>query len=139
FNRLVCGWFGVKSVGLFQHFFTTSTGFTGMYADGWIGPLFEKKLALRADAKELEVTVRHTPSRRHRRIKVSLLLDGRPVASKATRHAGSLTLTADLAKYSENVHMELRCSSFFVPRKWSKCDDHRRLSVKLDEKDISVS
>ncbi len=105
--------------------------FTGRHADGWIGPFYEQRLALPADATRLVLRLRHVPLEggRHARIDSELFIEGRSVAKLTCTEARTYEVAADVERFAGRVcRVVLRTSPFFIP---SFLDDSSGDSRKL--------
>jgi Glycosyl transferase family 2 len=107
--------------------------FTGKYADGWIGPLYQSGIAVPADAKRLVLTLEHHATSRHPRVSPTLRVDG-AIVDRRSAEGGRLSLTADLAAHrGKSCMFEVRTPEYFIPRLVSDSDDGRVLSMRLLE------
>ncbi len=129
--RLVEGWLFRREGG------PGADEFTDRYLDGWIGPFYERILAVPADARCLVLALRHVPlsNGRHARIETELEVEGRSQGKLACVEARTYHLTADLRRYAgRSCRVVLRTAPYFIPRLVEDgSTDSRKLCVRLEE------
>jgi glycosyltransferase involved in cell wall biosynthesis len=107
-------------------------GFTGHYGDLWIGPLYRADLTTPADAQRLVLQMNHIHQGAHKRVDITLKLNGKIAARQAVTQEGIFTLAVDLRpQHVPRCRIEIRCDSFFVPRHVHNTPDDRLLSLQL--------
>jgi glycosyltransferase involved in cell wall biosynthesis len=133
--RLLNGWFSAKQVRFLQGALLRTEGFTGRYADNWIGPHYREELAVPAQAKRLVLYLRHQPQGRFRKKQhVEFFLNGVLSDARTLGDAGAFVLGADVtALRGRKVTIDVRSGRSFVPRRTGGASDKRRLSVILNE------
>ncbi len=138
-DRLLYGWLAGKKVWFLEKLILKREGFTGRYADGWIGPFFREQVEIPAEGKRLIISLEHHPVGHHRKNKVELLVNGVLADSKRLIEANSFSLVADVSACRDSkVIAEVRSSSYFVPRDLHNVDDDRHLSLRLNETRIET-
>jgi glycosyltransferase involved in cell wall biosynthesis len=136
-DRLLYARLAGKRFRLFEKLIVQHEGFTGRYADSWIGPVYRQQIDVPPDGKRLVVSLMHYPQRNHRKIKVELRLNGNTMDSRTLSEAGSVTLAADVSgRQGQTATFEIRSNSCFVPRDVHNVADDRRLSVVLQDERI---
>lgn len=112
---------------------TNSDNFlTGVYADGWAGPVFKVKVASSKNPVSLEIDLAAPEWLPQPKITVHANYCGRPLGPVAEINQGgnahlSLPLDASGGSY------ELGVSPTFVPRQLGHKEDERELSIMLDK------
>lgn len=138
-DRLLYGWLAAKGVFLFDRLAVINEGFTGRYADGWIGPVYRENIAIPKEASRLTIKATHHPQPRHKKIKVQLFVNGAQVNSKQLKGGGEFSMSADVVPFrGQEIMIEIRANSFFVPGNLHGGDDTRQLSLRLNETAISA-
>ncbi|MBE7212375.1 MAG: glycosyltransferase [Gluconacetobacter diazotrophicus] len=111
--------------------------FTGRYADGWIGPLYEETISLPAGAQRLVLPVRHVPfpDGQHARIETELFVGRRSQGKQVCTAAGVYELRGDVRRHAgRTCRVVLRTSPYFVPGLVEAgSTDMRKLCAKLEE------
>jgi len=131
-DRLAYGWLTKLKVRVLDRLVRIPPVFTGRYEDAWLGPVYQERLDIPANAERLVLSMEHSPPPRRPKIKVELLIDGASVASKTLRHPGAFSLEADLEPWcGQTITIQIRSSASFIPRRVLHIPDDRRLSVKL--------
>ena len=131
-DRLAYGWFTKLKARVMDRLVRIPAGFTGRYADAWLGPLYQERLDIPASAERLVLSFEHSPPPRRPRIKVDLLIDGTLVASKSLRWPGPFSLETDLVtRRGQTISIQIRSNASFIPRRALNIPDDRQLSVKL--------
>jgi len=131
-DRLAYGWFTKLKARVLDRLVRIPADFTGRYADAWLGPVYQERLDIPANAQRLVLSMEHSPPPRRPRIKVDLLIDGALVASKTMRQPGAFSLETDLvARRGQIISIQIRSNTSFIPRRVLNVPDDRRLSVKL--------
>ena len=137
-DRLFYGWLTAKGVRLFERLAVINEGFTGRYADGWIGPLYREQIAVPENGEQLSVLATHHPQPTHVKICVRLCINGKQAASKRLSEAATFSLLADIKPYrGKTISIELRTNSCFSPGDQVGVEDQRRLSLFLKAIDIT--
>lgn len=133
-DRLFYAWLTAKSVRLFRRLAIIDEGFTGRYADGWIGPVYREQITVPDDAKQLVVNATHHPQPTHKKVTVQLFINGSLVDTNVVKEGTSFTLTAAMEPYwNQIVTLELKTNSYFVPGELHGGDDKRKLSLGLSD------
>ncbi len=136
-DRLLYAWLASKRYRLFEKLVLQHEGFTGRYADSWIGPVYREQIQVPTDGKRLVVSLVHYPQRNHKRIKVELSVNGNTMDSRTISDAGPFALAADVSnRQGQPAVFEIRSNSYFVPRDVHKVADDRRLSLLLQDERI---
>ncbi|WP_155315362.1 glycosyltransferase family 2 protein [Desulfosarcina alkanivorans] len=136
-DRLFYGWLTAKGVRLFERLAVIDEGFSGRYADDWIGPIYREQISVLEDGKRVVVTATHYPQPTHRKIKVQLFINGTLAESKRITEAADFSLSADVAPYrGQMISLELRTNSCFVPFDLFGGEDERKLSLRLGSVEI---
>jgi glycosyltransferase involved in cell wall biosynthesis len=142
-DRLVYGWLAAKG-GRLGHWLMVASnkpateGFTDLYADGWIGPVYRTYVEVPKEGDRLVVGVAHERQRGHRKATAQLFVNGTLVDSKAINSSGTFSLNADARPYrGMAVTVEVRTNSYFVPAKLFGGEDKRRLSLRLNNVNVS--
>ena len=131
-DRLVYGWFAKLKARVLDRLVRIPAQFTGRYADAWLGPVYQERLDIPANAERLVLSLEHRPPPHRSKIKVELLIDGASVASKTLRLPGAFSLETDLVAHrGQTISIQIRSSASFIPRRVLNIPDDRRLSVKL--------
>jgi glycosyltransferase involved in cell wall biosynthesis len=109
-------------------------GFTGRYADGWIGPVYRTTIEVPPDATRLRLQFEHYPQAagRHAALEVTLIVDGRRLASRRVVGREDFSLEADVTPWrGRSCRYEVESAEYFIPRVLTGVPDGRRLSVIL--------
>jgi glycosyltransferase involved in cell wall biosynthesis len=131
-DRLLYGWLAAKGVRLFERLVVINEGFTGRYADGWIGPLYRDQVAVPKDGKRIVVTATHHLQPTHRKIKIKFFINGTLADSKVAQEDMTFSLFADVETYrGQTVSLEIRTNSCFMPSDLFGGEDKRKLSLCL--------
>lgn len=138
-DRLLYGWLAARGVNVFERLAVVNEGFTGRYADGWIGPIYREKISVPENGKHLIVIIHHHPQTGHTKIKVKLCINGTLVDSKMINEGAPYTFSADVEKYrNQFVMVEIRTSSYFVPKDLQGGEDNRHLSIQINDPIITT-
>jgi len=133
-NRLIHGLLVAKSAWLMERIILRHEGFTGRYADAWIGPIYRQVMAVPTDGKKLIVVLSHAPQGHHKKVRVKLFINGVMSCIETVDEAKSFFLSADASTHQgKEIMVELRSSSYFIPSMRQGVGDDRRLSLMLNE------
>lgn len=136
-DRLLFGWFAAKAIRIFQKLVINNDGFTGRYADGWIGPIYREQISVPEGCKKVVVSATHQPRPSHKKIKVLFYINGRRVDSKKLAKKTNFSLPVDVqAHQGQMISLEIRSNSSFSPSSLYGNDDRRQLSLQLTEVNI---
>jgi hypothetical protein len=139
-DRLLYGWLAAKGVRLFERLAVNNEGFTGRYADGWIGPIYRDQVRVPEDGKRIVITTTHHPQPTHRKIRTQLLINSALADSKVVEEDTTFALAADVESYrGKTVSLEIRTDSYFSPSDLHGGEDRRHLSIRLNETNISTN
>lgn len=139
-DRLLYGWLAARGIRLFERLAVINEGFTGRYADGWIGPIYRDQVAVPEGGRRVIVTAAHHPQPTHRKIKIKLLINGTLADSKVVKEDTTFSLAADVESYrGQTVSLEIRTNSYFMPSEPHGGEDGRHLSVRLNETNIATN
>lgn len=126
--RLLYGWLLAKGVRLFETTAISNLGFTGCYADEWIGPIYQEILHIPEKGSQIIISASHFPQPTHKKVKVRLYINGKKMAAKVIKKETTFLMAADVTPYrNQDVLLDIRTNSFFIP---SDKDD-RKLALKL--------
>jgi len=138
-DRLLYGWLAAKGIRLFERLAVINEGFTGRYADGWIGPLYRDQVVVPEDGKRIVITATHHLQPTHRKIKTQLFINGTLADSKVVQEDKTFSLSADVESYrGQKVSLEIRTNSCFVPSDLNGGGDGRHLSIRLNKTNIAT-
>jgi len=133
-DRLLYGWLAARGIRLFEQLAVINEGFTGRYADGWIGPLYREQVSVPGDGKRIVITATHHLQPTHRKIKTQLFINGTLADSKVVEEDTTFSLAADVESYrGQTVLLEIRTNSCFVPSDLFGGEDKRKLSLRLGD------
>lgn len=133
-DRLFYGWLAARAARLFERLAVINEGFTGRYADGWIGPIYRGQVSVPEDGRQIIVTAAHHPQPTHGTIKIQLFINGTLADSKAVEESTTFSLAANVESYrGQIVALEIRTNSCFVPRDLFGGEDERKLSLQLGD------
>lgn len=137
-DRLLRAWVTAHRLKLLERLlWAPDEGFTGHYADHWIGPLYRTMVELPDGARRLVLHLRHVHHGPHQQLNITLTLNGKTAARHFATAEGEFDLEADLGERPERrCLIELRNDSFFVPRHVHNTPDDRQLSIQLLETNI---
>jgi glycosyltransferase involved in cell wall biosynthesis len=139
-DRLLRAWLADRRLGLLQRLlWTEEEEFSGLYGDGWIGPIYRMDFEVPTNARRLVLTFKHHPHGSHQTIDLSLAWDRKIVARHKATTGGDFIMTTAVEKYrGKRVGLELRSGPPFVPRLLHNTPDDRRLVVQLLETKIET-
>ncbi len=133
-DRLVYGWLSKRIPGLMDKLVVRDRAFHGQHGDGWIGPSFQAKVDVPVSATRLEYRLEYIPQEGHQGFEVEFLVDGKVADRKRLEIPGPFGLVADVSSMRGNkVWVEIRSTSFFVPKEVMDVEDDRELSLKFAE------
>jgi glycosyltransferase involved in cell wall biosynthesis len=123
---------------LLEKLLVIGEGWSGRYADGWVGPWHRQQLRLPATAGQVRLTLVHHPQRRHRKVTVRFFVNGRRCRTVRLSRPGSTVVILDVLPWrGQEVLLELRSNSYFRPSTVAASDDVRRLSVVLERLEVA--
>ncbi len=139
-DRLLYGWLAARGVRLFERLAVINEGFTGRYADGWIGPLYRDQVYVPEDGKRIVIKAAHDPQPTHRKIKIQLFINGMLADSKVVEEDTTFFLATDVESYrGQMITLEIRTNSYFSPHDLHGGEDGRQLSIRLNETNIATN
>lgn len=131
-DRLLFAWLSQSSLAVIKPLLGKDEGFTGHYGDLWIGPIYRVEIAVPADARRLVLHLKHIPQGTHKGVSCLLKINGNTVARHSPTAEEDFRLEAEVTTHrGRRCQLELRCSSFFVPRLVHGTPDDRQLSIQL--------
>lgn len=137
-DRLLFAWLSGTKLRMIKPLLGTDEGFTGQYGDIWIGPVYRAVIAVPANAETLGLLLNHIPQGHHKDVEVTLSLNRKVMARHTATLEASFPLEANVQKWrGKNVVIEVRSSSYFVPRQVHNTADDRALSLQLLKTEVT--
>lgn len=134
-DRLLRAWLAAYRLKFLERLlWAPDEGFTGHYADLWIGPLYRTVIEVPGDARRLILHLKHVHQGNHTRVSSTLSMNGKIVARHTATAEGDFVMGTELHQHQgHRCRLEIRNDSFFVPRHVHNTPDDRALSLQLLE------
>ncbi len=112
--------------------FKTDEGFTGIYADGWIGPLYRERMMVPEEKKKIGIEFEYNTRDSNDHLEIELLINGKSTATKQISDSGAYFMEADIMKHAgKQCDIELKSNTFFIPSMIEDSTDNRKLTMQL--------